>query len=215
MKQLTYTLIVLSLCAMSVEAQRRGDGKRGEGERGASRDFQAVRGEFEAWQKVNLEAGALTALGGDALQSAASEAYQAMSKAVEEERMLDEDFSTLGTDYLRLVLNRGKESEENVTKKLNELAAEAKEKSQGVMEVASATPQVNLLQVQAQEYLWFGILTEKLSRGKRATIKRKQKELLGLEEKAKKDKKVEERERSKLLEEANEIVSELTTALSK
>lgn len=99
-------------------------------------------------------------------------------------------------------------------KGLEALREKAAKASGGVVEAATATLQVNQDQAQAQELLWFGVVSKKLSSGKKSTIERKQTALVSLESKAKADKKVEEREREKLQGDAREIVQELMDSIA-
>jgi vacuolar-type H+-ATPase subunit I/STV1 len=216
MKAILQLAVFVLLSTLTLEAQRKGSGKRGlKGDRAiASREFDSVRGEFDAWKEATLHAGSLVARDDGRLHEMAKSFYQAMSQAFELERLSDEGFAELGVEYIRLVRDGSQLEIAAFDEKLSALARQAKERADGVINAATATLQVNRQQAKAREYLWFGMATGKLSNGKRATIERKLKSLQALEAKAKSDQRVDEREREKLEEEVNEIVIELMEALA-
>lgn len=180
----------------------------------ARREFHSVQGEFEAWKTAILGAASLQGSLSTENQSNVESFYEGLNKAVKEERLSDESFGDIGTDYVRLVLNAKKMSEEKFAEELGKLQVKASESLDGVIDAATGTPNVNSEQARARELLWFGIATEKISKGKRSTIERKMDALDSLKLKAKSDKKLSEREREKLEEEADEIVIELMESLA-
>ncbi|MGJ8724121.1 MAG: hypothetical protein ACSHYB_06155 [Roseibacillus sp.] len=208
--QTTAFLLLVSLTTTS--AQRKGGGRGGD--RAAEREFQSVKGEFDAWKKVVLESGALKIPGENGAEGASRDFYQFLVLAAQEERLSDKDFADFGQEYIKLVLKGQKQGAASVASELESLRTKAMAAADGVLDAATATLQVNRQQVDAQELLWFGIVSDKISQGKRSTITRKQSALLTAEEKAKSDKKVDEREREKLTEDASEIVQELKESLA-
>lgn len=211
--QMAGVLLLVSLTTLS--AQRGGGGRNGGGGKGAAeRDFQSVKGEFDAWKKVILESGALNIPQEEGSEKPQQDFYQFLVSATQEERLSDKDFAELGQEYIKLVLKGQKQGGASVLADLDKLGLKAVKAASGELDAATATLQVNSQQIAAQELLWFGIVSDKISKGKRSTIARKQAALLALEEKAKSDKKVDEREREKLKEEAVEIVQELKEGLA-
>ena len=215
MKILLPIILIVVLGCVSAQAQRRGGGRGvNQGERGAAREFQNVRGEFDAWRLATLEADLFKMPAGDA-GGGEQNFYAFLHSAVKEERLSDENFGKLGQDYIKLVLIAQKEGKAKVETDLVKLRERVKELADGQLNPAIATLDLNQKQVQAQEYLWFGILSNKISSGKRSTLERKQKALMDIEKKAKADEKMEEREREKLNESASKLVQELMEELSR
>lgn len=177
------------------------------------REFASVQGEFDAWKLSVLNSG-ISKMTADGADGKSQDFYEFIRSGAQEERLSDEDFVRLGQDYIRLVLKSQQQPQAGVEGELAKLRERAAELSTGKLNAASATLGVNLKQIEAQELLWFGVLSEKLSKGKRSTIERKQKALIGAEEKAKSDKKIDEREREKLSENANKVVQELMEAIA-
>lgn len=209
--------LLLLIAASSVQAQRRGggDGRAKNSDQAlARREFDSVRGEFDAWKLAVLEGASLRALEGGIHERSAAQFYQALQTSAQVESLSEQDFRELGEEYIRLVGSAPKQGGAAFQKGMEDLREKFALSSGGVIDAATATLQVNQDQVQAQELLWFGVVTSKLSSGKRTTLERKQTALVALEEKAKSDKKVEEREREKLQGEAREILQEVMESIA-
>ena len=216
--KLRFCVAILLLSVSFSDAQRGGGGGGRGGNRGgnnsAQRDFQAVKGEFDAWKKVVLESEVLQELDKENAEGSSENLYRFLHVATAEERMSTEDFATLGQDYIKLVLIAQKQGAKSVATKYSELSEKAQAAAEGELQVETATLQVNRTQMNAQEMLWFGIISKKLSQGKRTTIDRKMSALNSAKKKAKSDQKIDEREREKLQENASEISEELMEALA-
>ncbi|MEM9081859.1 MAG: hypothetical protein AAGC74_14340 [Verrucomicrobiota bacterium] len=217
MKATILVMGILGVLGMEmVEAQRgggEGRGGRNRDEAIARREFESVRGEFEAWKASVLQAGSLKNVVSENQQAEAGAFYDRLGELVLNEELPDSDFRELGQDYIRFILAAKSKGERSFVEGMDDLRKRVEEKATGTMDAATATPEINREQVLTQEMLWWGILSQKASKGKQTTIVRKQTALENLEAKAKADGKVEERERERLKEEAGELRQELMEAL--
>ncbi|MDQ8191931.1 hypothetical protein [Roseibacillus persicicus] len=206
-------MIILTSLALFGSSLAHAQRKGRVGDRGlAQREFQSVKAEFDAWKLSVLESGLLKI--SESREGEPLDFYTYLVSAVHEERLTEEEFSNLGQQYITAVIQAGKQGAASMTKELESLRLETVEAADGEMNAATATLDINREQINAQELMWFGILTDKLSKGKRATIERKQSALVALEQKAKSDQKLDDREREKLREDASEILEELMEALA-